>query len=90
MDPTQIGPAVMGAAIPIVGIIAFATIKIARIKAEAERGRLDPEAERRIGALEEQVAALRQGLEEAHERLDFSERLLAKKAEGRGDDAGGR
>jgi hypothetical protein len=78
MDPGSVG--VM---IPIVAILAFAAIKMARIKAEMRIGGADPQAAERLAALEEEVGLLRRGLEEAHERLDFTERLLAQKKDER-------
>jgi hypothetical protein len=72
-------PGAVGVFIPIVGILAFAAIKMARIKAEMRIGHPDPQSAERLAVLEEEVSLLRRGLEEAHERLDFTERLLAQK-----------
>lgn len=66
--------------IPIVGILAIAAIKIAKIMAPVRPGPEDPQTAQRLAALEEEVGRLGQQLEEAHERLDFTERLLAQKS----------
>ena len=64
--------------IPIVAILAFAGIKIARIMTQARLPAQDPHAAGQIAALQEEMGALRRELEEVHERLDFTERLLAQ------------
>jgi hypothetical protein len=69
-------PGVLGPLIPIVAILAFAAVKVARIVTQARAQ--DPDTAPRLAALEDEVGALRRGLEEAHERLDFTERLLAQ------------
>jgi hypothetical protein len=78
MDPQFLFPL-----IPIVAIVAFATVKIARIR--ATRPEL-PTAEvtARLEALEGDVHGLHQELAETQERLDFAERLLTKAREERG------
>jgi hypothetical protein len=38
----------------------------------------DPDTANRLAALEEEMATVRRQLEEAYERLDFTERLLAQ------------
>ncbi|MGH7615323.1 MAG: hypothetical protein ACREMW_14935 [Gemmatimonadales bacterium] len=47
-----------------------------------------PELEARVRALEQELGALRQELSEANERLDFTERLLARAEEARRIDKG--
>ena len=78
MDPQFLAPL-----IPIVAIIAFAAVKIARIRAtrtELPSG----EVTARLEALEGDVHGLHQELAETQERLDFAERLLTKgREEGR-------
>jgi hypothetical protein len=69
-------PGVLAPLIPIVAILAFAAIKVARIVTQARTQ--DPHTAPRLAGLEDEVGALRRGLEEAHERLDFTERLLAQ------------
>jgi hypothetical protein len=68
--------------IPVVAIIAFAAIKIARLFAT----RPEPpstDATARLEELERRVQALQQELGETQERLDFAERLLGQAREGR-------
>lgn len=63
--------------IPVVAIVAWAAIKIARINAT----RIAPsstEVTARVEELERVVHGLQQDLVETQERLDFAERLLAK------------
>ncbi|MGH7426759.1 MAG: hypothetical protein ACREMW_15660 [Gemmatimonadales bacterium] len=47
-----------------------------------------PELEARVRALEEELGTLRRELSEANERLDFTERLLARTEEARRIDKG--
>jgi hypothetical protein len=78
MDPQFLAPM-----IPIVAIIAFAAVKLARIRAtrtELPSG----EVTARLEALEGDVHGLHQELAETQERLDFAERLLTKGREERG------
>lgn len=70
-------PSTLGALIPIVAILAFAGIRIARIVTSRTLTR-DPETANRLASLEEEMATVRHQLEEANERLDFTERLLAQ------------
>jgi len=64
------------------GRAARATIKIAQIRAaHAELPSADLTA--RVEELESTVAGLRDQLTEAHERVDFAERLLAEARQGR-------
>jgi hypothetical protein len=78
MDPQFLAPL-----IPIVAILAFAAVKITRIRAtrtELPSG----EVTARLDALEGDVHGLHQELAETQERLDFAERLLTKgREEGR-------
>jgi hypothetical protein len=77
MDPQFLAPL-----IPVVAIIAFAAVKIARIRAT----RLDlpsSDVTARLDALEHGFEALQQELAETQERLDFAERLLTKAREDR-------
>ena len=63
--------------IPVVAIIAFAAVKIARLRVpRPESPSADVRA--RLEALERSVQGLRQELAETQERLDFAERLLSK------------
>jgi len=68
--------------IPVVAIVAFAAIRIARLRAprpESSSG----DAARRLDALEREVQGLQHELAETQERLDFAERLLSKAREER-------
>ena len=68
--------------IPVVAIIAFAAVKIARLRAiRPESASADVTA--RLEALEHDVHGLQQELAETQERLDFAERLLSKANEDR-------
>ena len=60
----------------IVSTIVKGVIQFARIKAESQSGGSHLMGE--VSALRDEVAALRQELIETHERLDFTERLLAQ------------
>ena len=70
---------ILALSIPVVAIVMTNLVKMQKLKADASRGSLsNPETEARMAALEDEVAALRQELGEAQERLDFTERLLSK------------
>ncbi len=70
---------IIALSIPVVAIVMTNLVKMQRFKAEANRGgSLNPDAEARMAALEDEVSALRQELGETQERLDFTERLLTK------------
>ena len=73
MDPNTLAPL-----IPIVAILAYAGIKVARIVTAARTNVPDRETEARLAALEEEMATVRRQFEEAHERLEFTERLLSQ------------
>jgi len=77
MDPQFLAPL-----IPIAAIIAFAAVKIARLR--ANRPEL-PSADltARLEALEHGFEDLQQHLAETQERLDFAERILSKAREER-------
>ncbi|HKU61086.1 MAG TPA: hypothetical protein VJQ44_07720 [Gemmatimonadales bacterium] len=72
MDPAFLGPLV-----PIAAIIAFAAVKIAKLRATAPSS-LPADVSARLEALEQRVDGLQQELSETHERLDFAERLLSQ------------
>ena len=78
MDPA----AVLGPLVPIAAIIAFAWFKIAKLRVGASAS-LPAEVAARLESLEQRVDGLQQELSEAHERLDFTERLLTKAEEER-------
>ena len=72
MDPQFLAPL-----IPIVAIIAFAAVKIARIRA-TRPGSLTPDVSARLEAVENVLQNVQEELTETQERLDFAERLLTK------------
>jgi predicted nucleic acid-binding Zn-ribbon protein len=77
MDPQFLAPL-----IPVVAIIAFAAVKIARIRASRpESASADVTA--RLEAVEHELQGLQQELAETQERVDFAERLLSKAREER-------
>jgi predicted nucleic acid-binding Zn-ribbon protein len=77
MEPQFLAPL-----IPVVAIIAFAAVKIARIRANRpESSSADVAA--RLEAIEHEVQGLQQELAETQERVDFAERLLTKAREER-------
>ena len=71
MDPQFLAPL-----IPIVAIIAFAAVKIARIRATRPES-LSADVTSRLEALEHGVEGIQQELAETQERLDFAERILS-------------
>lgn len=77
MDPQFLAPL-----IPIVAIIAFAAVKIARLRATRPES-LPADVTARLEALEHGFEGLQQELAETQERLDFAERILSKEREGR-------
>lgn len=68
--------------IPVVAIIAFAAIKIARLRA-ARPDSPPGDVAARLEALERDVQGVQKELAETQERLDFAERLLSKAREER-------
>ncbi|MEP7226373.1 MAG: hypothetical protein ABI785_03350 [Gemmatimonadales bacterium] len=77
MDPQFLAPL-----IPIVAIIAFAAVKIVRLRATHPES-LPADVTARLEALEHRVEGLQQELAETQERLDFAERILSKEREER-------
>lgn len=75
-------PSALGALIPIVAILAFAAIRIARIFAGGPRAA--PDVLPRLEELEQTVQTLQRELADTQERVDFAERLLAKGKDERG------
>ncbi len=73
---------ILALSIPVVAIIFSNLAKMAKFKAEAQRGAIgNPATDARVAALEEDVATLHRELLETQERLDFTERLLAQRSE---------
>jgi len=68
--------------VPIVAIIAFAVIRIARITS-AGRSADSPDLRNRVEELEQGMQKVQEQLAETQERLDFAERLLSKGKEAR-------
>jgi hypothetical protein len=75
MDPRVLAPL-----IPIVAIMCFTVIRLAKIRAGQQQlgDRTIPDVLARLEQHEEELAALRQELAETQERLDFTERLLTR------------
>jgi len=71
MDPSFLAPL-----IPIAAIVAWAAVKIAKLRAPTSASSADVTA--RLEALERSVEGLHQELSETQERLDFAERLLSR------------
>jgi len=69
--------------IPVVAIIAFAAIRLARIRAGSHPASLSADVTARLDDLENNVHRLEEDLAETQERLDFAERLLSNAREGR-------
>lgn len=74
----------LGALIPIMGMvtgvlimgfIVWGVVQHARI--QAQRDQADPALAQALGALRDQVELQQQQLSEMHDRLEFTERLLA-------------
>ena len=72
MDPAFLGPL-----IPIAAIIAYAAVKIARLRVTPPAS-TSADITARVEALEHNVQVLQQEQSETQERLDFAERLLTK------------
>ena len=70
---------ILALSIPVVAIVFSNLTKMAKLKADSQRA-LNPDADARLIALEDDVASLRHELMETQERLDFTERLLAQKS----------
>ncbi len=71
MDPAFLAPL-----IPIAAIVAFAAVKVARLRATSSSPAADVTGW--LEALERSVQDVQQELAETQERLDFAERLLSK------------
>jgi predicted nucleic acid-binding Zn-ribbon protein len=68
--------------IPVVAILAFAAVKIARLRA-THSAAVSTELPERLEALERTVQGLQQELADTQERLDFAERVLSQAREER-------
>jgi hypothetical protein len=78
MDPQMI----LAPLIPISAIVAFAAVRIARIRAGRPES-LSADVSARVDQLERDYHDLHEQLAETQERLDFAERLLTKAREDR-------
>ena len=78
MDPQMI----LAPLIPISAIVAFAAVRIARIRA-GRPDSLSGDVGARLDQLERDYHDLHEQLAETQERLDFAERLLTKAREDR-------
>ena len=72
-----IEPGSIALSIPVIAIICATLVKIQKVKSSAA-AQLPQEDLDRLDALEHEVQTLRQELSETQERLDFTERLLAR------------
>jgi Tfp pilus assembly protein PilO len=68
---------ILALSIPVSAIILSGMVKIRRLRMEEERMRLDTSGGGN-DQLTAEVAQLRRELDEVHERLDFTERLLTQ------------
>lgn len=73
-------PGVIALMIPIVAIVCFSVVvlRVYSMRAAERREMGGGDTLARLEAMEQELASVRQELTEAHERLDFTERLLAK------------
>ncbi|MEP7177212.1 MAG: hypothetical protein ABI860_11750 [Gemmatimonadales bacterium] len=71
-------PGSLGALVPVAAILVWGAVKIANIQARGRAG-ADPDTAARLQAVEAELGTVRQELGEVHERLDFTERLLAQR-----------
>lgn len=69
---------ILALSIPVSAIILGGLTKIWRLRIEEARLRAGAGGSPEVEHLAEQVAQLRRELDEVHERLDFTERLLAR------------
>ncbi len=77
MNDAQVIIPLAGMLTTVIGTIAisWAVVQVIRIRTQARMG--SPDTARAVADLEERVDQLQQQLIEAHERIDFTERLLA-------------
>ena len=79
MQPDALAPL-----IPVAAIIMFGLVRISRhwrAGIEPQMLAATRQLEERLDSVEQQLVALQGELSEAHERLDFAERLLAQSRE---------
>ncbi|HEY2825407.1 MAG TPA: hypothetical protein VGI83_07680 [Gemmatimonadales bacterium] len=71
-------PGVLAMLIPIAAIMCGTYIAVERMKQKRGGGADAEEALHRLDALEQELATVKEQLTETQERVDFTERLLAK------------
>ncbi len=78
MEPTMALVAISGmvTGILVVGSIVWGVVQHTRI--QAQRQEADSGLAQAVGVLRDQVETLQQQLAETHDRLDFTERMLAQ------------
>jgi hypothetical protein len=94
MDARMLGIMIpiLALAIPVSAIVFGGHIKLKKLSVDEARARassLGGTGEHELAQLRAEVDQMRGELSEVHERLDFTERLLAKQAERPGLGAGG-
>lgn len=83
MDPGQVIVAVAGMVTCLLITVGIAWGVVQSTRARNQGSASDPPLEGEVAALSERVEELHQQLLEAHERLDFAERLLSQGNQGR-------
>jgi len=73
---------ILALSIPVLAIFFNGLQKTMRLRIEETQARANAAAPRDLQALMDEVDRLRQEMAEVHERLDFTERLLARGAQG--------
>jgi len=74
---------ILALTIGLAGTILHGLLRLQRERGKQSRTIADDDVGARLEALEQEVGSLRGQLAEAHERLDFAERLLARLPEER-------
>jgi hypothetical protein len=77
----MVDPAVVALSIPIVALLCGTALRIARMFAPQGPPAGTGDLASKVDAMEQELATLRQELAETQERLDFTERLLARNNE---------
>ncbi|MGH9258721.1 MAG: hypothetical protein ACRD08_02315 [Acidimicrobiales bacterium] len=75
---------ILALTIGLAGTIFHGLLQLQKARAKQSPAPPDDDVLARLEALEQEVGSLREQLVEAHERLDFAERLLARPPEQRG------
>jgi Tfp pilus assembly protein PilO len=69
---------ILALSIPVSAIVLSGMVKLRRLRMEEDKLRMDAAAATNSDQLATEVAQLRRELDEVHERLDFTERLLTQ------------